>query len=337
MRKTTLAYLFSCTLCLSSCTDSLCCKQERASATPMAKVYRHKYGQELSASDWEARGGFGTITTRLTNGVVRTENYDHRQLHGDLTETFPFSSNVARREVYDRGQKVQELQYAASGVPIQKQEWRGDQYSLTAWYADGSPLAVEVYEQNRLVSGHYYNAEHELEAQVSEGQGFRQCRNQQGQLLALEEIQAGEVRQRTELYANGQPRKVTPFMNSVVHGLVALYNPDGTPELTEEYRHGLRSGLLTTYLNGEVAREIPFVAGKKDGVERQYTDGKQVVRTVSWRDDMQHGPSETLLPEAHRLEYWYRGNLVPKFTYERQMSKERHNRPKPLQVKEELE
>jgi antitoxin component YwqK of YwqJK toxin-antitoxin module len=303
------------------CTNKCGCDQD-----PLSRKYAHQYGQPLSEVDWVARGSSGSITTRLASGAVRVERYDQGQLHGDQTETFPFQESIAMRQVYERGAKVKEISYSPAGIPLQQQEWRGDQRSVTLWYADGSPLAVETYEQGRLISGDYYSKSGEPEAQVVEGKGLRLHRDALGKLLAKEEILAGEVTLRTELFDDGAPRRVTPFFKSAIHGAVATYLPDGQPATVDHYHLGLRHGSTLSYMNGDVVREIPYVYGKKEGVEKHFAEGKTVVKTVSWSKDLQHGPAETILPEAHKIEYWYRGQLVPKFTYERQMSKERTSR-----------
>jgi antitoxin component YwqK of YwqJK toxin-antitoxin module len=300
------------------CTNQCGCEED-----PLSKKYAHQYGQPMSEQEWSARGSSGSVTTRLASGAVRVERYDQGQLHGDLTETFPYQETIAHRQVFERGAKVKEVRYAASGVPVHQQEWRGDQRVVTFWYPDGSPLAVETYEQERLITGNYYGKSGELDAQVVEGKGLRLCRDGLGKLVAKEEIVSGEVSLRTELFDDGAPRRVTPFYKSAVHGVVASYLPDGQPATVEHYHLGLRHGSAISYLNGEKAKEVPFVYGKREGVEQHFADGKTVVKTISWSGDLQHGPAETILPEAHRIEYWYRGKLVPKFTYERQLSKER--------------
>ena len=304
---------------LSGCITPCKC----GSPPPVAQTYTHKYGQVLSEKDWRDKGSYGTITSRLPNGVTRIETFEQGVLHGECSETFPFNQAIALRQVYERGQKAQEVGYSTGGAPLQKQEWRGDQRIATTWYPDGSPMAVESYEQDRLISGEYFNREHELEAQVLEGKGYRICRDTQGKILAQEEISSGEVCLHTEYFDSGIPSKVTPFFRGAIHGLVATYLPDGQPSSTEHYHLGKRHGLTTLFLNGDRAQEVPYVHGKKEGVEKHYEDGHSVVRTVAWREDLQHGPTETLLPEARSIEYWYRGALVPKLTYERQVSKER--------------
>jgi len=305
------------------CTTKCGCEQD-----PLSKKYAHQYGQALSEQEWRARGSSGSITTRLASGVVRVEHYDQGLLHGDLTETFPFQGAIALRQVFERGAKVKEVSYSPSGVPIHQQEWRGDQRLVTYWYGDGSPLAVETHEQGRLISGEYFSRAGELEAQVVEGKGIRLCRDGLGKLLAREEIQGGEISLRTELFDDGAPKRVLPFYQSAIHGVAATYLPDGQPSTVDHYHLGLRHGTSTTYLNGEKVKEVPYVYGKREGLERHFADGKAVVKTISWSQDLQHGPAETMLPEAHKIEYWYRGTLVPKFTYERQLSKERISQKK---------
>ena len=308
---------------LSGCVSRCGCDKP----TPLAKVYTHKYGQVLTEQEWRDKGGYGSITTRLNDGVSRTENYEQGVLHGDTTETFPFNQAIALRQSYERGQKVKEVSFSPGGSPLQQTEWLGDQRIATTWYPDGSPMSVETFEQDRLISGEYFNREHELEAQVLEGKGYRICRDLQGKVTAQEEIHGGEVCLRTEFYESGSPSKVTPLFRGAIHGLVASYLPDGQPLSTEQYQFGKKHGLTTLFLNGERAQEVPFLLGKKEGLEKHYEDGHHVVRTVSWRENLRHGPSETLLPEAHTIEYWYRDELVPKLTYERQVSKERPRRP----------
>lgn len=304
---------------LCGCVNENCCSPP----TPIAVQYTHKYGQTLSSQEWTQRGSSGSIATRLPTGVTRVETYDQGVLHGDTTETFPFHATIALRQTYERGQKVRETEYGTHGMPLHQQEWRGDEQIITSWYPDGAPMAVENYDQERLISSEYFSRQHELEAQVLEGRGIRLCRNHFGNLTAREEISGGEVVLRTELYEDGSPKIVTPFVHGVIHGLVASYTPTGQPEKTEQFHMGLHHGLVTTFLNGDRVREIPFAFGKKEGMEKLYQDGRTIIQTVAWKNDLLHGPCETLLPDAHKTEWFYRGQLVPKFTYDRSVSKER--------------
>lgn len=300
-----------------------CVRKCECEQDPLSRKYAHQYGHPLSEAEWKARGSSGTVTTRLASGAVRVEHYDQGQLHGEVTETFPFQEIVAFKQVYERGAKVKQTTFSPSSIPLHQQEWRGDQHLVTFWYGDGSPLAVETYEQDRLISGAYYSKSGDAEAEVIEGRGMRLCRDAFGKLIAKEEIAGGEVALRTELFDDGAPKRVTPFFKSAIHGVVASYLPDGQPATVEHYHLGLRHGHSVSYINGEKATEIPYLHGRREGVEKHYADGKMLVKTISWAKDEQHGPAEVLLPEAHRIEYWYRGQLVPKFTYERQLSKER--------------
>lgn len=279
--------------------------------------YIHKYGVEVPAHDWTYRGENGKVITTLGNGVIVTKSYEQGILHGESTYTFPHSSTIERREFYQNGRMIQSISYNHSGLPIESIEFLQDgTHKVTQWYADNSPKSIEIYQEDLLISGEYYNSANKADAHVDHQNGIRPIRDDYGQLLATETIENGKISQQTLYHPNGTPRVITPYKEGKISGVRKLFLPGGEPEAEEEWIQDRQEGITTLFRNGERYARITFRDGRKNGVELRYKeDGETVAEEICWADNQRHGPCHTYVADSVRTDWYFAGNLVSKSYY----------------------
>jgi antitoxin component YwqK of YwqJK toxin-antitoxin module len=279
--------------------------------------YVHKYGVTVPQQDWTSRGENGKVVSTLKNGVVVAKNYVDGELHGETTYTFPYGDTVEKMESYEHGQLKSDLTYYSSGIPMREVQYpSATTENVTVWYESGSPRFREKYVDTLLIEAEYFTPSNQVESVVDNGNGTRISRDPYGILTATDTIDHGRLVLRTTAYPNGAPKEVIPYVNDQIQGVRKTFYPGGEPHTVEDWSNGNLHGVMTTYQNGEKVSEIVYVEGKKNGLERHYRNGKEIVEEISWQEDLKHGPCALYLGDNSKTEWYYQGKPVSKISYD---------------------
>lgn len=317
MKLTHSFYLFIVLGVLSSC-------QTRNDCNEVVCGTVHRYGVPLEPEDWSARGQCGQIVSMRKDGAVVNRNYDNGILHGECTYTFPHRDVVQKREVYDQGNMTQQQIHYASGVPQRQTNYEGpNRQSVMVWYENGAPHARETIENGQLIHAEYYDFDQQLESNVENGYGLKTRRDGQGQLQSIETIQNGQKILDTTYHPNGAPAAVTPYSNGVIEGERRTYLLGGEPATVEKWVGNVQHGTMQEFEHGEKRADIPFVNGRKNGIERRYRDdGQTVVQEVTWVQGQRHGPTYNYIGGTTTTDWYFRNKQVPnKATFDMLSSK----------------
>lgn len=280
----------------------------------VSQKFMHKYGYPISKKDWETNAYPGEVSTRFGNGITMTAEYVDGKLHGLVTYTFPHSSAIERKCLYDLGELRKETRMGTSGSPIYEKEILSPhRIAIRTWYDQGSPRTDEVFSHGNLLEGTYFTIHNVAEAEVTRGQGVRMERNERGLLLAKELIENGHPVFRETFYSNGMLASKSALRDGKIHGTRSTFGQDGDPLAVEEWVDGNLHGLATYFKNGIKYREVPYHSGKKEGVERTFIDGRVIEQEISWENDVRHGLTTIYVDGNPEIEQWYyRDNPVRK-------------------------
>lgn len=307
--KHLVAYLLT-TALLGSC-------QTREASEEIVCETIHRYGVPLEPQDWKERGACGLITSMRKDGTQVMRHYDNGLLHGECSYTFPHRSTIQKKEWYEAGVLVQEQTYYPSGLPFQQTvKPRSGAEQRTTWYDNGAPQASEAIEDGCLIEGTYYSLDQQEEGRVQRGRGLRICRDGSGELQYVDTIENGKMVLRTTYHANGAPSSLTPYVNGQIEGERRTFLIGGEPAAVEQWVANKQNGLTVEYEEGEKRAEVPYVAGKKQGLERRFkSEGQFVVQEITWVQGLKHGPSYTYLPQSPgkpvSTTWYFRGQEVP--------------------------
>jgi len=306
-------YLGSALALLSTGCQKQCCESD----CYVDQQYYHKYGAPLQPDDWCQRGSNGQVITTLRDGVVCKQTYANGELHGESTYTYPNSQQVQRVEVHSNDQLVKQNSFHVSGIPEKSVEYSTpDIRTETTWYESGHPRSIEKYKNGFLISGEYFNTQNLRDSWVNEGNGERLTRDPYGTFLSLDTFRGGQLVSQTLYYPNKTPKEIIPFQNGQVHGERKTYYPGGDPMTIEGWANGLQNGTTIIFQNGEKYAEVPYVAGKKNGVERRFRDGSVVTQEITWVNDKMHGPMYTYVGESTQTDWYYNGRLTTRSNFE---------------------
>lgn len=283
------------------------------------ETYIHKLGCPIAKEDWNRNGKEGQVISLRSDGVTVSKTFNKGVLDGVTTYSFPNSSTLARIENYQQGQLVSKLENYASGISKEEEKYASQMIiERNAWYEDGTPSANEKFENGLIVSGEYRTPFNDVETQVVDGKGVRITRGFDGELLYKDTIEGGQMIERISYFPSGDPSSVTSYKDSLINGTRLTFLHGGLPNTVEEWSNGQQQGITVVYLNGEKVAEVPYLKGKKEGVELRYRDGAVLVEEVTWRNDLQHGPRKIILDENTSKTEWYlNGEIVSKAAFER--------------------
>lgn len=277
----------------------------------ISQKYVHKYGFDVSESEWEARDQEGQIVTLLQNGEKVTNTYENGVLHGPSTFTFPHSSVIEKHLVYNQGTLLKEIVNDNNGIPISEDVYEFDDRKITTfWDEKGAPLAIEEYDGELLVEGKYYTPEHDLEGKVEAGFGERYRRDRAGALVSRDLIENGNVVTRTNYHANGQIHSISHYHDYQLHGEQRKFTSAGQPLMDLNWNHGILDGMKIVYRNGYKVSEIPYINGQKHGMEFHYDDAGHLTAEIEWKNDKKHGSSRFFHEDTTETEYFYKGAVV---------------------------
>jgi antitoxin component YwqK of YwqJK toxin-antitoxin module len=270
-------------------------------------AYFHKYGVEVAdETDFLTRGGNGEVVMTLKDGVVVHKNYSEGRLHGLSSWTFPHSDLFAKTALFANGVKTEETLYFTNGVPRQKSDFRDNgEILITSWYEDATPRAIEQFRETLLINGQYFTPGYESESLVQNSSGTRTLRNEFGELVARETLEAGKVTLSKTFHPNGTPSAEIPYADGKISGIKKTFTPQGAPLTVEEWVAGEIHGFVYQYQNGQRIAKIPYVHGLRNGIEQRFKLGTDtVVEEISWIKDVRDGPSTSIV-EGTRITDWY--------------------------------
>lgn len=273
----------------------------------------HRYGVPLEPEDWSERGQCGQVVSMRKDGVTVTRNYDTGILHGECCYTFPHRDVIEKKEIYDQGNLTQEDIHYPSGLPQRRMVYESPKrQSAISWYETGAPHAREVIENGNLVGGEYYRVDQQVESRVEEGNGLRTRRDGQGQLQSVDTIQNGQMVFSTTYHSNGIPATITPYANDIIEGERRTYLSGGEPATIEMWTDNVQHGTMQVFEYGAKRADVPYVNGRRQGIERRYRDdGQTVAQEVTWVNGQKHGPTYSYIGNTTKTDWYFRNRLVP--------------------------
>lgn len=271
----------------------------------------HRYGVSLEPEDWSDRGQCGQVISMRKDGVSVARNYDNGILHGECTYSFPHRNVVQKKESYNQGTLVQEQDHYPNGLPRKQTAYENERQKVTVWYENGAPHAREVIENGKIVNGEYYNIDQQNESRVENGNGLRTARDGYGQLQSVDTIENGQMVTSTTYHPNGTPATITPYVNGKIEGERRTYLPGGEPATIEKWTGNAQHGVLQEFEHGEKRAEIPYVNGRKNGIERRFRDdGTTVAQEITWVQGQRHGPAYSYVGNTTKVDWYFRDKLV---------------------------
>lgn len=283
----------------------------------VSQKFVHKYGFDVSESEWDAREKEGQIVTILKSGEKVTNSYENGILHGVSTYTFPNSSVVEKLLVYSQGVLLKEAVHDQNGIPIVEDMYEFDDRRIsTNWDCKGSPLSVEEYDNDLLVEGKYFTSNHELEGQVEAGFGERYVRDRSGLLISRDLVENGAVSTRTNYHANGQIHSISHYHDYQLHGEQRKFASNGHPLMDLNWNHGILDGMKVVYRSGHKVSEIPYINGQRHGLEYHYDDAGLLTANIEWKNDKKHGCAKFMNSDTTENEWYFRGAVVSQEKYE---------------------
>ncbi len=293
------------------------CNKENQDDSVISERYVHKYGYAVTKQDWEEKNYPGQVITDLTNGVTLTTTYENGIKQGPSTQTFPHSQTVQFFCLYNQGNCVKEITYDPAGVPLlEKVKLSPTRSSVTTWYAQGSPMAVEEFVGPELLEGQYYTANNDLECRVEKGVGQAVRRDRNGLLMARELIEGGYAVKKETFYPNGAPQAIAYCYRNNLHGERRTFAQNGEPLAIEEWVNGALHGKSTYFKNGNRYAEVTYRYGEKFGIERHFIDGDIVSQEIMWENDLRHGPTLYFVEGKAEYHWYYAGEAVSKRKYD---------------------
>lgn len=284
------------------------------------ETYVHCYGVEVPPSRWTSSGQNGKVISTLKDGVVVSKTYENGILEGETTCSFPHSDIIEKRAEYVNGVMAKESVYDNTGTPLRETVYEPDQTIVTSWYESGTPHSKEILQGNNIIYGEYYTPAHEIESRIENGHGERVNRDAYGQLLHIDNVADGKLIQRNVYHITGSPHAIIPYQNDLIHGQRKTYHPGGEPHTIEEYANNVQHGITIVYKNGEKYAEVPYEQGHKNGVEKRYRDGKDLIQEIHWVNDTRQGPTFNFVGNTVQVDWYYKDKKVDKSQYDLYMN-----------------
>ena len=293
------------------------CKKDDQNSNVISQRYIHKYGYAVSKEEWDVKNYPGQAVTHMRNGVTLTATYENGTLHGPTTHTFPNSQTVQYYYLYNQGSKVKEIVYDPSGMPFQEKiQLSPTRYTMTMWYADGTPMLVEDCVGEELLEGQYFTVNNEIEARIEKGNGKKVIRDQKGTLSSKEDVQGGYTIRKETFHSNGAPESVCSLYRGKLNGELKTFSITGEPMAIEEWVNGKLRGKSTYFRNGTKYLEVSYLNGEKNGLEIQFVDGSQVSQEVVWENNKMHGPAKFYLDGSETTSWYYDGKQVSRHRFD---------------------
>ena len=287
------------------------CSEKNDSSSVVSQQFVHKYGFDMDKSEWNSRDKEGKSITLLENGVTITKSYNEGVLHGPSTYTFANSSIIEKVELYDEGTLVKQIFMDEAGIPFKEESFEpGNKTAITHWDKFGVPISIESYESNALVMAKYYKPNNELEASIQDGSGVRIKRDRNGELQYKDILDKGVLKERTTFHSNGQIQSKMCFHDYKLHGEQITYSDTASIIMRTNWSNGNLDGEKIAYRNGNKISEIPYVNGKKHGIERHWKEDGSLLSEVHWDSNTKHGSQRVYNDDETLISWFYKGKQV---------------------------
>lgn len=301
-----LTYFFFSFLFLGISSCNKCCDGDVVSTR-----YIHKYGFHVSEKEWQERDMDGKIEKILNNGIIVTENYENGLLHGPTTITYPYSNTVEKLYIFGQGDLIREIAHDRKAQPVIEHLYEYDNRKIiTRWDVYGVPISVEEYDNDLLIQGTYYDPSNEIEAKVQDTHGTRIKRDRYGQLLAKDEITNGKLTRRVTYHPNKEVYMDSSFEDYLPNGEQSIYTDSGKLYMRSNWDQGQLNGLKVGYRNGKKIFEIPYIEGKKEGLEKRFDENEHLMSEIEFKSDERHGKSIYFNGDNAWSEWFYRDKPV---------------------------
>jgi len=277
----------------------------------VSQNFVHKYGFDMSKSEWQSRTKEGTSTTVLDNGITVTNTYNNNLLHGPTTYSYPNSSIIEKTYTYDNGTLIKLVLQDSSGLPFKEESYEPNNRTIiTLWDKAGVPISIEQYEDNILINAKYFKPDNELEAAIENGTGARIKRDRNGEMHYKDIIKKGKLKSRTTYHSNGQIKSTMAFINYQLDGDQVNYSQTGAKLMAMTWDMGKPNGMKTIYRNSHVISEIPYTQGKKHGTERHYNEDGKLNMEVHFINGKKHGSHRSYNDNNTLIQWYYKGKEV---------------------------
>lgn len=278
----------------------------------VSQKFTHKYGIETSKDQWIARNREGSIEEVLSNGVRILSSYKKGKLHGECTESFPYSTDIAKKYTYENGIIVKERLIDKEGIPIVENSYLSESVkAVINWDNLGAPIRKEKYINDKLIEGVYYNPIGEIEATVKEGSGTRIKRDRIGAILLVDVIVFSDLVKRYTYHSNGSVHIISNFKNDKLEGDQKIYNPNGDLYMILPWHEGKLEGKKMIFKNNKPFWIIPHKSGMKSGIAECFNEEGGKISQTSYSEDKKHGKSIVYGKEA-KIEWYYMDEIVTK-------------------------
>lgn len=305
--------------CLFICLATVACESITEYDNRYDCTYIHPYGLPVGCDQWAQSGSNGQRIVSWRDGVTVTQTYADGLLHGESTYTYPHCDQKERVELYCNNDLASQVFFSMEGAPTQSVVYlKPNTKTITIWYDRGNPRSVETYDGERLVNGNYYTLLNQCDSWVYKGDGERIQRNELGHFVSYDTFQNGFMTLRTTYYQNCSPREIACYNKcGQLHGERKTYYEGGEPMAIEQWDHGMQSGITVVFQHGEKVAEVPYVEGRKDGIEKRYIDGSTLVQEATWKDNLLQGPTYTYeCGQVVNTDWFYKGRRTSRANYD---------------------
>lgn len=270
----------------------------------------HKYDIELTEKEWEEQGKTGKIKTILNDKREKIQTYKNGFLDGKTTITYPNSNKINILLLYKNNTLTKKIIYDRNFIPISEIIIENNNKKITHWYKEGIPLKIEEYENGLLLFAQYFNHKNELESSIKDGNGIRIKRTRDNVLLSKEKIEKGKIVSRTNFHPNNQIQSQTFFKDYMLHGLQTTFSIAGNLLTKTNWHHGKKDGIQLCFRNKKKYLEIPYIHGKKHGVEKEYNIDEKIIKEIHWQNGLRHGSARYYHDEFTDIQWYWKGNPV---------------------------
>jgi antitoxin component YwqK of YwqJK toxin-antitoxin module len=308
------AMILSAGLILSGCDQTT---RQTNNNEIVTERFIHRYGYDVSKSEWEAKDYPGQVITTYRNGVTVVTNFEDGQIHGFKTTTYPHSQTLEIKETYQRGTLTKRTSFDLRGIPVKEEHFLApDHVKVLFWYSNGTPRATEDYRNDQLNAAEYYTMSNETEAKIENGSGIRVLRNAKGQILSKEYLTDYELTKKETFHLNGTPEMTVHYKNGLLEGEKLVHAETGEPISKEVFKDGVLDGIAVYFQNGYRFLESTYSSGRKDGLEKHYIDGDVVAEESNWKNNLRHGPTQIFFDGMVKTHWYYNNERVSKSKYD---------------------
>lgn len=294
----------------------------------MADRYFHRYGVEVSKTDFDARGATGKVVSHLADGRISQSQLKAGRLHGRKTLTFPYSEIVEMTLEYDEGKLLSKTVHDSKGAPQEKIEILAEQsnYVKQTWYPQGSPRSKEMWDQGRLMDASYFDLQNLPVSKIESGYGVRTIFTDTGLVSARAEYKGGWLCSEHSFdVQTGVTLSEIPFVKGIKSGIASYFTVQGDLLRTESWLDGELEGEVIEYEKDYPTVIYSYVAGKREGLEYRYR-GELLAETWMWKDDRRHGEHKVYVDEQLvRTDFYFNGVKVSKQGYDQLVTEIRVN------------